>query len=193
MMVVLPILRVLLTGNYTVTFTVTDSGGETGLATMLVKVFRNNVTLIDGLPITEHTTVDVANYYYNSPTGQKIAFKRIDGYLFVANKQGKSVSLPTASPLPDSSNLVGFGNLYKFATKEALTDATQKLSLDTSNVEYISPLLTTEKGDVLLVTNQIMLKRPATVKEADFKASAVSKGLTFVRKLRLTKTCTSLR
>jgi len=172
-------------GEYTATFVVTDSNNEVGQSTITVKVFPKSTTTLDGLPISEYNSVSVSEYFYYSPTGQKITFKRVADYLFVMSKPDKLVSLFSDNIISTENNPLGIGNVYKFSdnSQNAITQFSQN-----TNVEYVSPLLTTGNGDVLVITNQIVLKRPATIKDSDFIQTVLNVGgLEHVRKLRLSE------
>ncbi|EDN71164.1 peptidase S8 and S53, subtilisin, kexin, sedolisin [Beggiatoa sp. PS] len=163
-------------GEYNVKLTVTDSRNGAALDTLKVTVILDlqvsqpesfgNSILIDGIPVGAHKTTTAPSDYYYTSSGERITYQRLENYLFVMNTPGAttSVQLFNDSVLPPdtSNNPFGNGNVYKFSGEQATSQAAVQFSsqpLQTGEVEYVSPIMTTGKGDVAVVTNHIVVAK----------------------------------
>jgi len=186
-------------GTYVATLTVTDSQGGVGTGELSVTVLpifetqqpetATNVMLLDGIPVTQHNTITVAGDYYLSPTGERIDFHRLEEYLLAISIEGApsiQFGYNNQNALADSDNPFNQGKVYKFADRAATEQAFVQFQEEAS-IAYTSPLLTTDEGGLLAVTNQIVLKRPSGISESAFITQVQGEGLNYVRKLRLSE------
>jgi hypothetical protein len=183
-------------GKYPVTLAVTDQQGNivnnTTFNVNVVDVqaesadaaIATNAITLDDTPVTQQATDTHLDDYYFRSTGETIAFQRLKGYWFVMNDAGSQAQ--TASQVPLSTdNPFGVGTLYKL---DENTATAQIQSISTTGGKYTSPLLTSGKGDLAVVTNRIILKmRSMGVGEATFTQEMQKQGLQLVQKVPLSQ------
>ena len=161
-----------------------------------------NEMLLDGKHISQHKTTTSEEDYYFDAQGNKITFQRVRGYTLVVEKPQKQLikrdTIMRLAPsfvekiVPYPKNPFGRGTIYKVSDYSSfvqyfLTQNSLQADFTPAHAEYFTPILMNEKGGMLILTNEIIVKRQAMVNENDLIANITNQGLQYIRKLRLSR------